>query len=437
MKTVTIRDASDAERYLESFIDHERTATLDYPRLGLERIAALLERLDHPERSLPSIHIAGSKGKGTVALTAEALLRAAGRRVGTYTSPHLVRWQERFRVAGQSVTPAELVAAVCKLQPVLEDLRADPALRPSFFDVSTALAFWLFRELGVDAGVVEVGLGGRLDSTNLTASRVSVLTTVQLEHTDKLGNTLAEIAAEKAGILRRGVPFLHGPLDPEALGALWARSSAEDADLEEVRARCLEMGADGQRIALDDGRELWASVIGRHQAVNLALAVRAVERYLGRALQPLELESLGRLRLPARLELVEPALLIDTAHTPDSASALCATLRELWPGRSCVLLLSVSRDKDAASIASALAPIARSCVVTRAEPRRSLAPEELEPLVWAAGVDAVECEEDPARAFARARELVAEGELLVVTGSVYLAGCALRVLDPERAIAQS
>lgn len=416
-----IRTLPDAERYLDGFINRERVAGFDYEKLGLARVRGLLAAIGHPEAGLPCVHITGSKGKGSVALSAEALLRAAGRHVGTYTSPHLETWRERFRVDGEMVSVEGLLTSLRRIQPVVDRVREDPETRPSFFDVTTALAFEIFRDAGVDAGVIEVGIGGRLDSTNVVDSRACVLTTVQLEHTDKLGDSIEKIALEKAGIFRKEVPVVHGPLPAEAWGALLARSVAEDAPLEEVEARAVEATAAGQRFELPDGRRVETGVLGAHQATNLAIAVRACEHFLGRALDAGELRSLASLRLPARLECIGPFVL-DSAHTPDSARALRETLESRWPGRRWVLGLAISRDKDAAGILRELAGPTRSCVLTRAEPLRSANTDKLRALAKAVGVrDVVVCT-DPLAALDRVRELRAADELGVLTGSIYFAG---------------
>ena len=243
-----LRRLRDAESYLDGFINRERARTFDYEKLGLGRIRALLDAIDRPERAFDCVHITGSKGKGSVALAVEALLLAAGQRVGTYTSPHLESWLERFRVSGDEVSETEMVDALRRILPAVEAQRRDPDLRPSWFDVTTALGLEIFRHLAVEAGVIEVGIGGRLDSTNLVRSRVSVITTIELEHTDKLGDTLEKIALEKAGILRPGVPVVHGPLAPEAYAALLARSVAENAPLHEVSPREVEQSEKGLSI---------------------------------------------------------------------------------------------------------------------------------------------------------------------------------------------
>ncbi len=423
---------SDAEQYLDGLINREKKTQYDYERLGLAPIRALLAALGHPERGLGCVHVAGSKGKGTTTLASECLLRAAGLSVGTFTKPHLESWRERFRIDGRLVAEDRLIAALREMQPAIERLRRDEDTAPSFFDVTVALALELFREARVDVAAVEVGLGGRLDSTNAVESRASVVTAVQLEHTDKLGDTLEAIAREKAGIFRAGVPVLHGPLEPEAWGAVAAQAIAVGAPLEEVCARDVRADLSGLAFRLDDGRELTSPVLGAHQATNLALATRATETFLGRALSAAELGALGRLELPARLERVGEALL-DDAHTPASARALRETVQSLWPGVRFVFVLSISRDKDAAGILAELAPVTRACVATAAEPQRSLDPDDVAAFAWASGIEHTEIEPDPRKALERARALLRPGERLAVAGSIFLAGALRRHLLATRA----
>jgi dihydrofolate synthase/folylpolyglutamate synthase len=424
---MNLETLNDAERYLDGLINREKKTQYDYERLGLGPIRALLAEIGHPERGLPCVLVAGSKGKGTTTLAAEQLLRAAGRRVGAFTKPHLESWRERFRVDGELVGEAELVAALRDMQPAIERLRVDTERCPSFFDVTVALALRLFRDAEVDVGAIEVGIGGRLDSTNAVEACVTVVTAIQLEHTDKLGDTLEAIGREKAGIFRAKVPALHGPLAPEAWGALAAQAISVDAPLEEVRAREVHADAAGLRFRLADGRAVASPVLGAHQATNLALAARASETFLGRELSRRELDSLGALRLPARVERIGEAIL-DDAHTPDSARALRETLVGLWPGVRWVFVLSISRDKDAAGIVAELAPVTRVCVATGAEALRSIGAEELASLAWAAGIGEVVAEPEPLLALERARALLRSGDRLAVSGSVFLAGALRRHL---------
>ena len=205
-----------AEAWLEGLINLERSpAALRQARLSLAPVQSLLARIGEPQRGLHVLHIAGSKGKGSTALLCEALLRAAGVSTGTFTSPHLERWTERFRIDGREVPEDALAATIGELRPHVEALRGSPE-PPSFFDVITAAAFQLFSAARVDVAIVEVGLGGRLDSTNVVEPAVCCITSIELEHTDKLGDTLAAIAGEKAGIAKPHVPLVVGPLPAEA-----------------------------------------------------------------------------------------------------------------------------------------------------------------------------------------------------------------------------
>ena len=219
-----------ASAYLAGLINVEKERNAPYSRFDLEPIRRLMGRLGDPQADLSVIHLAGSKGKGSTGLMAEALLGAAGERVGTFTSPHLERWSERFRIDGREVTGELLADAVERIAPHIDALREqDPRRAPSFFDALTAIALLLFSEAKLDRCVFEVGLGGRLDSTNVITAAVSCITSIEFEHTQQLGNTLAEIASEKAGILKPGVPAVIGDLCDEA------------AEVVETRAR--ELGA--------------------------------------------------------------------------------------------------------------------------------------------------------------------------------------------------
>ena len=278
----------DAAHYLEGLIDRERRTDYTYRRLDLQPIQSLLDSLGSPEKSLSIIHVAGSKGKGSTCLFAEQLLIGLGERGGTFTSPHLESWIERFRIDGQPIEEATLVGAVDRLRPLVEALRAGPeATRPSFFDATTAVALLVFAEAGVDRVLLEVGLGGRLDSTNAVSPEVTCITSIELEHTDKLGETEAEIASEKAGILKLGVPAIVGPLKPEALEAVRQVSDRVGAPRVEWGA-AFEVASDpgsGQsgwhfREAGGFGVSAYLGVAGKPARINAGLALACV-RALG------------------------------------------------------------------------------------------------------------------------------------------------------------
>ncbi len=451
-----IANVTDAGRWLEGLIDLEKVRSLPRSRLSLAPIRALLGRLGSPEAGLRVLHVAGSKGKGSVALLAEALLGAAGVRAATFTSPHLERWTERFRIGGKEVEGGRLADAVERLRPAVEALRAGPPETvPTFFDATTAAALLLFADAGVDVAILEVGLGGRLDSTNACTPAVCCITAIELEHTEVLGDTLAAIASEKAGILKPGVPAVAGALPEEAAAVVRARAAEVGAPLtwlgEDFGVEVEDRGAEGLLLDLRDGpfaARAALPLLGAHQAGNAALALACVRR-LGvvpdARLAASLADGLAAARLPGRVELLarSPWIVVDAAHTAASARALAAALEELprAAGARAHLVLSVSAGKDLEAICAALAPHFRSATaavtITRAEPVRSLEPEAVARALRAAapGVEP-RVVPNPHLALRAAREGLAEGDLLCATGSVYLAGIARRVLAGDDAAAR-
>jgi len=430
-----------AEAYLEGLINLERSPSYAGARLSLAPIRALLARLGNPERTLRVLHIAGSKGKGSTALLSEALLRAAGLRVGTFTSPHLERWTERFRIDGREVPGDRLADAIERLRPAVDALRegADP---PSFFDATTAAALLLFADERLDVAILEVGLGGRLDSTNAVTPAVTCITTIELEHTEKLGSTLAAIAGEKAGIAKPGVPLVTGALPPEAAAVAAQRASELGAPLarlgDELVVAVKSESLDAIETRFEEGGfacEFTLGVAGVHQVANAALAL-ACARRLGVASDAVLARAariaFARPELPGRIEIVSraPWIVIDGAHTEASARALARVLARI-PRRSAHLVVSISAGKALAAICAALAPLADRITVTRAEPIRSLTPAEVADAMRAASpaLD-LRIVPNPHLALRAAREAVGNEDLLCATGSFYLAGIARKVLLP-------
>jgi dihydrofolate synthase/folylpolyglutamate synthase len=431
-----IVDAASAAAWLEGLLDVEKRPDVAYERLGLAAVRELLARLGDPQRNLSVIHVAGSKGKGSTALFAEALLRAAGERVGTFTSPHLERWTERFRIDGAEVPESDLAAAVRRLRPEVETMRAQaPERAPTFFDAATAAALWLFREARLDRVVLEVGLGGRLDSTNVVTPAVACITTIELEHTDKLGDTLEQIAAEKAGVLKPGVPAVIGALPEPARGTVDAHARALGTPLawlgKDFAVELLGADASGLRLRLRDGPlelEAGVPVLGEHQAANAALALACVRRagVPDATLAATAARGFAGARLPGRAELLSraPGILVDGAHTKASALALARVLAGL-PRRRTQLVLSISAGKDVEAILDALLPAASEVTVTRAEPTRSLDPAAIAAAIRrAAPALAPRVVPNPHLALRAAAEALAPEDLLCATGSVYLAGIA-------------
>lgn len=443
-----IRDVKEAGDWLDGLINVEKRPDFAHARLGLGPIQALLERLDNPHDGLRFIHIAGSKGKGSTALLAEAVLEAAGVRVGTFTSPHLERWTERVRIGGREVDGPLLAAAVERVRPHVEAMRyGDPSQAPTFFDATTAAALVCFREAGVELAILEVGLGGRLDSTNVVTPVVACITSIELEHTDTLGDSLAAIAGEKAGILKPAVAAVIGVLPRAAAAAVQARAAevgvepdwAGDAFAAEV----LEEGPDGAMLRMRDGDVVFDArlpLLGRHQVGNAALALACVRRAVDLdddAFVSAAIQGLAAVTLPGRIERLErdPCVLVDGAHTAASAQALASVLRGIERRRT-RLVLSISAGKDTASILASLVPLANEVTVTRAERRRSLSPAEVGRAVREVAPDVeLRVVPNPQLAVRAAYDGLEAGDCLCVTGSVYLAGIARRILWQPRSAA--
>jgi dihydrofolate synthase/folylpolyglutamate synthase len=386
---------------------------------GLERIRRLCDVLGMPQRRYASIHVVGSNGKSSVAQIAAALLEADGIRTGTYLSPHLTRWSERVHIGGREIPPREFETAVARTREaaaIAERGFADGE-RVTQFEAATAAAFQAFAEARVQVAVVEAGLGGRLDATNVIPSRVAVLTSVSLEHTDLLGETEEEIAAEKLAVVRDHSTLVVGRVSEKVM-SLAERTAAE-------RGATL--------VAVPDaGAEVPRSLVGGYPRRNFAVALAAAEAFTGRAPAPDSVERVAAaLRLPARLEVREgePPLILDAAHNPEGIGAVVESLPELTGGRPPVAVLAALADKPLEGIAR----LARACaavVCTEIPPARlegvgrpgarGHPAADLAAACEAAGGRA-EAVPDPDRALDRARELAGEEDRAVlVTGSFYL-----------------
>lgn len=446
-KLVTLEDAT---LYLEGLINHERGPGFDYDRLGLAAVSAVLEALGRPHEDLSVLHVAGSKGKGSTCLFAEAILLTLGDSAGTFTSPHLESWVERFRINGRSVEDAKLAHAVDRVRPVIEKLRVGPVeTRPSFFDATTAVAILLFAEAHVRHVILEVGLGGRLDSTNVVTPAVTCITSIELEHTDKLGETEAEIAFEKAGIVKPGVPIVLGELRRDAESVIRARADHVAAPIRACGenfsvGRALDVEATQDSPSNEQVLRFTApnfsfdsrlAMSGHPALVNAGLAiecVRALEMHEDSEIAVAARSALANRRLPGRIEILEgdPEVVIDSAHTVESARALSTVLEQMAP-EGFELLISVSADKNLNGVLDALLRGARRVWVTRAEPLRSLSPGDLAARVRERSPTptlAIEVIADPVKAVETAREGLSPGHILCATGSIYLAGIARRVL---------
>lgn len=423
---------SEAVRYLYSLGNELRGA-----KLGLERIATLLDALDHPERAFESVHIAGTNGKGSTAAMIEAGLRAAGFRTGLYTSPHLVRINERIRVNGADISDDDFGAAFDAVHGAIEQLLAREALdgHPTYFECVTALAFRHFRRAGVERAVVEVGLGGALDATNVVTPRVSVITSIDFDHEALLGRAAESITAEKAGILKPGVPAVFAPQHPQAEAVLEARARELGIPVvhagREWRAENVTQTDGCYRFSAISitGREILAelNLAGEHQVTNALVAIAALD-VLGVAGKAME-RGLREARWPGRLEAAgqDPLVLLDGAHNPAGARALARFLEKHYRGRRVWLIYAAMRDKAVDEVAGVLFPPAYKVILTRLPLERAVSPQALHGLV-AHHHKRVEVTESLSEALDQARRAASKTDIILVTGSLYLVGEAKRLL---------
>ncbi len=379
-------DYIESLHYVLSFTNlaHMRHVPYEKRVWLLDRIQGLLDALGRPQDDFPAIHIAGTKGKGSTAAMIDSVLQAAGLRPGLYTSPHLHTFRERVRVNGELISRDAWIAQVQRIREVVDTL----PLRPNTFDVLTALAFRYFADERVPIAVVEVGLGGRLDSTNVVHPVLTLITSLGLEHTAILGPTLQHVAREKGGIIKDGVPVIIAPQPPQAMEVLETIAA-------EHRARFIVLGRDwhyrleaatreGIRVSVWNAGAAYenvdVSLRGRHQAINAAMAIIALHtlRDMGWPVQEHHIrQGLKNVRWPARMEILQahPTLLLDAAHTIESMTELAQSIERWFPGRRVHALFGVSQDKPIEALLSLLWPLAESVFITRSEHPRAASPD--------------------------------------------------------------
>jgi dihydrofolate synthase/folylpolyglutamate synthase len=448
-------DASEVLAFWFGRINYEHR-TPEATDLKLERMHALLDRLGNPHHALRIVHVAGSKGKGSTAAMIASILCRAGYRAGLFTSPHLCRVEERIQVDGTPISGPELTALLNEVYPAVRWLDAHGgAGAVTFFEVATALGFLHFARRAVDVAVVEVGLGGRFDSTNVCQPVVSLITSISFDHTKLLGDRLSQIAMEKAGIVKPGRPVLSGARLPDPRRVISRICRERGAPLRELgvaihyRHEPGVITTEGQRlprVAIITDRRTWPKMelglLGDHQAANAALAVAAVET-LAEAGLPVPdaavAAGLAGVRWPARLEVLgrRPLVVLDCAHNVASAEALVDTLRASFPesagGRGKrFLVFAGSNDKDLAGMFRVLGPEFAHLFLTRfSDNARAVSPDQLAAILRQVSGTPFSTHATPAEAWHAARALAGPDDLVGITGSVFLAGELRPVLDRE------
>lgn len=412
--------------------------------LKLEEMRRLLAALGNPHESLRIIHVAGSKGKGSVSAMLAAVLQREGYRTGLFTSPHLTGPLERIRVDDVCITPQELAQEMTRVHRAV----VQEGLNPTFFEVATAVGFLHFQRRRVQAAIVEVGLGGRLDSTNVCQPEVAVISSISFDHMRQLGNTLASIAREKAGILKPGRPAVTGATDPEACDVISQIAHERGVPLRQLghdftfdyRPARYQAGSTRDasaylprpEVQITTWKNKWPwlelSLLGSHQAANAAVALATIEvlREQDWTISDGAVASaLATVSWPARLELLgrSPWILLDCAHNTASIAALAATLEETFPPGRRILVFASSNDKDVPGMLRILAPhFAHACLTRFSDNPRAVAPDELAISWKSVGGSSCSCHESPAEALAKAQATAGPEDLVCITGSVFLAG---------------
>jgi len=381
-------------------------------KLGLDNVRRLLADLGDPQNDLRFIHVAGTNGKGSVCAMIDSIYRAAGIRSGLFTSPHLVRFNERIQINGRPIDDADVVRAIHRIRARINEER-----HPTFFEITTALAFDYFWRNGVDLVVLETGLGGRLDATNIVLPLVSVLTSIDMDHQKWLGDTLGEIAAEKGGIIKPGVPIISGPQFAEVRTVLEQIAAAHSAPITYA-----EIPVEG----------LFIGLAGAHQRLNAAIAVNAI-RMAGIPADPQALkEGLANVYWPGRFQRVNERIVLDGAHNPAAMRSVVETWRECSGPQKATIIFGGLFDKDLQGMISTLSPLAARFLIVPIRSQRAASPAEIEPLVP---------QHLPATQCASAEEALDLAhrfdEQILVTGSLFLVGETLAILDSAQALLQT
>ena len=419
-------------REIFAHVDYSRSRQHPYnaETYNLDRMWELVRLLGNPQDAFPSVHVAGSKGKGSTSAMISSILQAAGYRTGLYTSPHLHTFRERIRIDGEFIPREELIALWQELKSVIAQLP-----RTTTFEIITALAFMYFARAQVDVAIFEVGLGGRLDATNVITPLACAITALSLEHTDLLGDSLAAIAAEKAGIIKAGIPVVTGPQPPEAMTVI--EQKAKD-----LRAPLIRVGIDWQWEIRDISargllldihspdstiKELFIPLTGEHQAINATIAVALIH-----TLNDFEVseeairQGLARTYWPGRMEILDtrPTILLDSAHNPDSAIRLQQALH-LFPHQRRILLFGASADKDIPTMLTILGEGADIIILTRSFHPRAAAPDHLYTIAQRLFPHkTIYRTDDVEPALRQALALAEEDDLILITGSIFVVAAA-------------
>ena len=441
---------SRAIRYLGSLSDYERLRIVRYTsqNFDLDRMRTLLKKLGNPHEQFKSVHVAGTKGKGSTCAMVAAMLQASGYKVGLYTSPHLIDVRERIQINGAMIPTADFARLVRQIEPIVA--RSRPT--PTYFDVLTAIAFKYFAEQKVDIAIIETGLGGRLDSTNVLKPEVTAITSISKDHMAQLGNTLGKIATEKGGIFKHNIPALSVLQDPDAEASLKACAQKAGAPLEFVgkeiefsyRFESSRMLGPHNRVCLTTANtkfeHLAVPLVGEHQAINCGLALSIIDKLKGRGFvinDMQAMEGLKALSMPGRMEQINasPKVIVDGAHNAASVDAFMRAIGQHVPYDSMVLIFGCCSDKDVTGMLEKITGGADKVIFTKVDNIRTADPNELAAQYTELYGKMAQVAGSLEEALAIANRAVTKEDLICITGSFYLVGEAKKYFTAKQAAA--
>ncbi|MCB9110018.1 MAG: bifunctional folylpolyglutamate synthase/dihydrofolate synthase [Anaerolineales bacterium] len=420
--------------YLYSFVDYslKHSSELAKADFNLDRMFALMKSLGDPQAKYPVIHVAGTKGKGSTSALCAAALQTAGYKTGLYTSPHLEDYVERIRINGEPISHEQLVELVEEIKPHVAKVE-----KLTTFEITTALAFLAFAKYGATAAVFEVGLGGRLDATNVVTPKVSVITSLSYDHMAVLGNTLTLIAGEKAGIIKPGVPVVSSPQKDEAWQVLFRVASEKNSEItlvgRDIEFERVASSLEGQKLRIQNS-EFRIPLLGRHQVENAATAYAALKAS-GIPITDEQIQTgFSRVQWRARFEVarLDPPVIFDSAHNQDSFEKLRETLDEYFPGKKVYLIFGASEDKNIPGMFAEMKSKIKKIIITRADHPRALSVEQIQGLAEQAGAES-EAVVPVKEALRRALELSSkDGSIVLSAGSMFVTAEVMRAFSSLR-----
>ena len=449
MKPNAFTTYKQAEEFLLQTIDFEKLTQYKYDTstFDLKRMEEMMLSVGNPHKKRKAVHITGTKGKGSTAIMIASILKGHSLKTGLFTSPHLTYLGERMKVNDRKISQEMFVQLMNMLKPYVDRITLkNPILMPTFFELVTAIAFLYFEEEKTDLSVLEVGLGGRLDSTNIILPEVSVITPVGYDHTDRLGNTLEKIAFEKAGIIKEGVPVISSIQEPDALAVISKTCNEKRSLLYLVGKDILiydiriaqRNGIYGTECVIETWRNSYKGIflplVGRHQVENCAAAIGSLEVLSGKGLINVDSElitnALAEIRCPARIEVIseKPLIIVDTAHTVASMKILKESLNENFSFNKLVLVLGLSSDKDIEGVLKEIACISDDLILTRTGNPREAEPEQMAAIVKRFFHKNLLVIEDIDEALKEAKGVAGKDDLICTTGSFFLAGKVKEIL---------